>query len=221
MLIQHREHTYRLIRQHDHALLAGALALAWRTADGETLAPRTTLATALHDAVWIEEDQLPRLDPATGAPHDFTTIPAETKRAFVERGVVSLASVEPAVAELVGAHHRALAEGAPVDPGTALAWVRFFDNLSLFICLTPPGTTTHPRWLSWRTLDAPDGAALSLAWAGPDSLTIAPYAFGAPATVTLPFRDLPRRRFESQEDLNHAWEHAPEQQWSVVLTWGH
>ena len=218
MLIQHRDHVFRLIPQHEHALLAGALAFAWRTADGEGLPARTALAAALHDVVWIEEDRLPRLDAATGAPHDFATIPPETKRAFVERGVRSLAAVEPAVAELIADHHHALAAGTPVKTTSPLAWVRFFDNLSLFVCLTPPGTSSNPPWLSVRTLVPPVGPPVSLSWSQPDALSIGPYPFGAPFRTSLPFRDLPRRRFESQESLGRAWEEAEEQEWTVTLT---
>src|SRR5688572_12087398 len=123
MLLQRRADTFRLIRQHDHGMLAGALAFAWR---GESRGPgwTTALATALHDVVWQERDQRPHLDPSSGAPEDFVTIHPAEKARFVALGVGRLTALASELGALVGAHHRALAEGTPVDPHSALAWLR-------------------------------------------------------------------------------------------------
>jgi hypothetical protein len=215
MLTQHREDVLRLIRQHDHALLAGALAFAWRGPDGAGIPWTTALATALHDVVWMEEDRIPRVDPVTGAPYDFTTLPPALKRAFVDAGVERLATLDPEVAALVSAHHRTLATRASVDPDPPLAWLRFFDNLSLFLCLTAPGTTSIPPWLS-DSLTPP--APLTLRWLGPDSVGVRPYPFGAPVRGVLPYRDVPRRRYPDQGALSRAWNDATTHEWFLRLT---
>jgi hypothetical protein len=218
MLVQRRGGALRLIRQHDHALLAGALAFCWRAADGGALSARTALATALHDAVWIAEDEQPRLDVASGAPHDFTSLPGSEKRRFVERGLARMGQVDPDAAALVGAHHRALAEGVQVDPASELAWLRFFDNLSLFICLTAPGSLpdARPGWLTAERIVPPTGS-LELRWTGDARLGLAPFPFGAPFSLAVPYRDLPVQRYRTAAELSDAWNAAAEERWLLEL----
>jgi hypothetical protein len=217
MLLQRRVGAFRLIRQHDHALLAGSLAFSWRQ-NGRSLAGSTALATALHDVVWRAEDERPRLDDASGAPHDFTTVPAPAKRRFVELGVERLALVDPDAAALVAAHHRTLAEGGPVAADSPLAWLRFFDNLSLWICLTPPGSLpeARPTWLDAATVSAPTGV-LEVGWEGEDRVRVAPFPFGSPTVLEIPHRDLPARRYASQAELTEAWEASRDLRWAVEL----
>jgi hypothetical protein len=221
MLVQRRADALRLIRQHDHALLAGALAFSWRQGGGRALPWVTALATALHDVVWREQDERPLLDPTSGAPHDFTTFPAPDKRRFVELGVERLAQVDPETAALVGDHHRTLAEGGPVAPDSPLAWLRFFDNLSLWICLTPPGSVPEgrPGWLRSATASPPTGA-LALGWDGDERVRLTPFPFGAPLSVAVPYRDLPSRRYATQAELSEAWESSPVKSWALQLAPG-
>jgi hypothetical protein len=217
VLIQEREGALRLIRQHDHALLAGALAGAWRTEEGGCLPVRTVLASALHDCVWREEDRTPRFDPARARPYDFLTLPAPRKRSFVDHGVRALAAADPRVAELVRDHHHALAEGLAVDPVSQLAWVRLFDNLSLLVCLTPPGSlaSAHPRWLDTR-FAPPAGRELSASWRG-ETLALSNAPWAGALWHPLPYRDLPRRRYRDAADLEAAWSDAPEQEWRIEI----
>jgi hypothetical protein len=219
MLVQRREHVFRLIRQHDHALLAGALAFAWRLDHGGTLSMNTALATALHDVVWRDEDQRPRLNPDAGAPHDFVSIPPRVKQAFIQRGVEHIDALDTEVAHLIAAHHRTLADGTPVEPDSELAWLRFFDNLSLFVCLTPPGSLSelHPRWLGSPLRIPPRGAVLSLRWTRADELTLEPFPFGARFSVSLPYRDLPSGTYD-EEGLARAWSRSAEARWTVSLS---
>jgi hypothetical protein len=222
MLIQRRNGALRLIRQHDHALLAGTLAFAWRTATGEGPTWETALATALHDVVWREEDRRPRFDPEAGIAYDFTTVPPDHKRDFVEAGIGRLEQVDPALAALVRAHHRSLAKGSRVDPGSQLAWLRFFDNFSLLACLTPPGSLpeAHPPWLATSAVHPPDGSQ-AVTWRSEDELSLSPFPFGStPLVVEIPYRDLPERRYESEVELRDAWERASKARWRLALTDG-
>ena len=219
MLVQERQTALRLVRQHDHALLAGQLAAAWALGGNRTRWI-TVLATAWHDVVWQEEDRAPRLDPRSGRPHDFTTLPAERKRAFVEEGMARLEALDPAVATLVAQHHRALAGSPAQDPAPDLPWLRFFDDFSLFICLSPPGSLAEgrPPWLGPERLRPPHGGALSVTWEGEDTLLVQPYPFAtAPLQLLIPYRDLPRRGYSGQRDLQEAWEAAPERSWALSL----
>jgi hypothetical protein len=217
VLIQEREDAFRLIRQHDHALLSGALASGWSTREGAPLPIGTILASALHDAVWQAEDEAPRFDPERGRPFDFITIPVARKRSFVEEGVRAIARVHPEVAALVRDHHHALAEGLEVDPDSQLAWVRLFDNLSLLACLTAPGSVdaSRPPWLHSH-FTPPTGPELHATWRG-DELALSRAPFALALAHTLPYRDLPRRRYRDALELQTAWDASPEEHWHVEI----
>ena len=56
MLIQQRARVLRLIRQHDHALLSGSLAFAWRSERESPLAP--SILTALGDRAAVRNNEV-------------------------------------------------------------------------------------------------------------------------------------------------------------------
>lgn len=218
MLVQLREDGLRLVRQHDHALLAGRLASAWTSPPVGPVPWSTVLATSLHDVVWIREDRLPRLNAVSGRPHDFTSLPTSRKNEMVEEGLRRLHDVSPELARLVGAHHRSLAEGPPTESDPELTRVRLFDTLSLQLCLTPPGAEQPPAWLRHPGDLAPDGFRLpALGWTGPETATLSPFPFPRPLDVSIPVRDLPPGPYGDQATLERAWRNAPERPWPIRL----
>ena len=115
MLVQARRDRLRLIRQHDHALAAGAMARAWRGRDpgADGLPFRVILATALHDLAWRELDAEPRYDPETRRPCLFDDVPLDDKLAAYRAGLSRTEEIAP-WAGLLGSLHYAsfVAEGA-------------------------------------------------------------------------------------------------------------
>lgn len=245
MLVQRRPDALRMIGQHDHALAAGRMARAWRDPDGEALDLELILATTLHDAPWRAADRRPRLDPATGQPCDFITYPREEKYAFLARGIDELAGLHPRVGILVSLHHESfLGEdglpewreqeavrrehlfprlpGGTEDLDADLALLQLFDNLSLLLCLTPPGSDpgSVPSWLGNERLFALPGTDLVLEreWRGPDVLALRPFPFAVRAVeLELPYRDLPGGTFRSAEELDRAWHDATLRVWRPRL----
>jgi len=218
MLIQERPLGLRLIRQHDHGLLAGEIASHWQLG-GQRLPWPTILATSLHDVVWVDQDLHPRLDPGTGRPYDFLTIPSATRRPFLELGLTRLQAVEPELAGLVKAHHDALASTTAPDPSSEAAWVGFFDHLSLFVCLTEPGSIpdSHPPWLPFPRA-TPTGEVVDARWRSESRVALSPYPFGpGRLEVAVPYRELASRRFETACMLRDAWDAAPERLSHVVF----
>lgn len=108
MLVQARADRIRLIRQHDHALAAGALARRWQGGEGVRAGPpfRVVLATALHDLAWRELDAEPRFDPDRGLPFSFDDFPLEEKLAAWSAGLGRLEEISP-WAGLLGSLHYA------------------------------------------------------------------------------------------------------------------
>src|SRR5262245_15454627 len=66
-----------VISQPAHALLAGQLARAWGNPSVGEFQPReeVCLAASLHDIGWLEWEQAPSLNAATGLPHTFREVP--------------------------------------------------------------------------------------------------------------------------------------------------
>lgn len=246
MLIQRRADGLRLIRQHDHGLLSGELALRWRGAEGAAgLSEEVVLATALHDLAWRELDAEPRWNPETGLPYDFLEFPAVEKYEAALEGIDRVAELHPYAAVLVSLHYSTF--GSPRRPpefeeaeeerrlellgdleddapGPArirgdLEHLRLFDNLSLFLCLTPPGagSESRPSWLTPDLLDPPGpGPRLELSWSDEGTAVVEPFAFEAgPHDLVLPYRDLPSGPFPSASALRRAWEDAEERTFHI------
>ena len=98
--------SWLVVRQADHARLAGEIVALMRLPELESHPRRRALlrAVAEHDNGWWEEDAAPRLDPATGGPLDFRSLPAAERRVVWIRGVERYAGDDPYVAALVAGH---------------------------------------------------------------------------------------------------------------------
>lgn len=247
MLIQRLEDGgLRLVPQHEHGLLSGELAAAWRGPDGDAPLPEeVVLAAALHDLAWTELDAEPRRDPETGEPLDFLSFPSGPKYEAASDAIERVSELHPYAGVLVSLHYTSFGSpGRPADfeeveeerrlellaelgddaPGPAgirldLAYLRLFDTLSLFLCLTPPGAdpSSRPDWLTPERLAAPDGdRTLALSWEGEARAVVAPDVFGGEALeVELACRRLPEARYGSDGELAAAWDAAPEERWRL------
>ncbi len=247
MLIQRRGGGLRLIPQHEHGLLSGELAAAWRGADGEALSEELVLASALHDLGWRELDAVPRLNPGTGEPYDFLDFPPEEKYEAASDAIERISELHPYAGVLVSLHYASFdSPGRPAEfeeveeerrlellaeleddaPGPArirrdLARLRLFDNLSLFLCLTPPGAdpASRPGWLTGELLAVPDGGPrLEPTWRDGDTATLSPWPFdGGELEIAVGHRDLEGTSWTSQEALSEAWEGASAEVWMLRL----
>lgn len=191
MIVQRTQGGLRFITQRDHALLAGTLARAWDV----DLSPRCLETIDRHDDPWIEEDQAPTAD-GQGGYHDFVTLDLATRLDLYTRGLDALGPTYVALLtslhyeRLMGrsaterwkaaesARRAQLTEALFVDPDELehdLSWLRFFDALSLYACMTAPDldATNRPAWLNpdyWAR--DPAGRVLSPSWAGPEELVL-------------------------------------------------
>lgn len=92
MIVQSQDGQLLIIRQTDHALLAGFFARQW----GNDLFTRPEpfesfcLAAEEHDNGWREWELVPGIDPATFLPYTFMSIPSEEHMALYERGLARI-----------------------------------------------------------------------------------------------------------------------------------
>jgi hypothetical protein len=224
VIIQRREASILLITQPHHAALSAALMQHWQ--DGGLPAhPRREsilLAVHEHDNGWDEVDAVPLLDASSGAPFDFMTAPADVRRSIWPRAVERL-SYDPWAAALVAQHaihvyrryradaewhtffagmealrHRHLARVRALTVDDLLGdyfFVRMGDLLSLTFCN------------AWS--EGPEQPGYAIALEG-DRLTVAPDPFaGTEFHLSIHGRELPNRRFDSQDELTRLFAEAP------------
>lgn len=258
MIVQVRGDRLRVIRQHDHALAAGALAGGWTGPgpEAESHPFRVVLATGLHDLAWRELDAEPRYDPESRRPFSFDAFPLEEKLAAYGAGVSRMGEISPWIGLLGSLHYASFLEeerargfleaeaerqerllgrlearrespaGAAAGPDLPLrrraeadlAWLKFFDGLSLRLCLTPPAVPDGelPPWLDRaHAPEAPDGTRVDTTWEGEGAVRVAPPVFGDGLALEIPCRDLPAAAFPDAGALRSAWRAAEETTWRL------
>ncbi|MFQ3623214.1 MAG: DUF3891 family protein, partial [Acetobacteraceae bacterium] len=95
------------ISQPAHAWIAGQMARAWGggVAGVDRLEDTLILAVEQHDIGWLAIEKAPVLNPATGWPHDFLSLPRDAHTALWAEGVATAeAAYGPHVALLISLH---------------------------------------------------------------------------------------------------------------------
>lgn len=216
----------RLITQPDHAHLAGEILSLWR-ADFLPEHPRREellFAVREHDNGWREADSAPRVDPATGRPMDFLSVPDSLRQEIWRRGVERYRESRPYPAALIAEHAlslfgRAEGEGWPellekfkknqdeslersIRSREVLesdyAWLRLADDLSLWICTGRPDLERPGR----------RGRRVGDAW------ELHPFPFAGATTFQIPCRHLRKGVYPGDASLAVAaatarWEEVP------------
>lgn len=106
MILSHDNGSIRVIRQDDHAELAGVLARQWGNDSFARPEPfeAVALAASLHDNGWREWDAEPRVNPATQRPYQFTEMPVREHLTFYRRGVDHVVTHDAYAGLLVNMH---------------------------------------------------------------------------------------------------------------------
>ena len=106
MIVVHRHGGLLMIKQLDHAAVAGAFAAAWGNARFEAPEPRdgVILAASRHDEGWREWDEELHRDPDTGTPLHFLDVGIEDYVALYSRGIQRIADLDPYAGILVSMH---------------------------------------------------------------------------------------------------------------------
>lgn len=116
-----------VIRQTDHAFLAGFFAREWGNERFSKPQPNGSfcLAVAEHDNGWSDWELRPRLDPKTRLPFSFMSIPTETHIALYQRGIERLVKVDHYAGLLATLHATELYDRARATmPGYSAKYVK-------------------------------------------------------------------------------------------------
>jgi hypothetical protein len=97
MIVQPRDGQLLLIRQPDHAALAGTFARHWGNATFAAPFPSDALVFAAdhHDDGWLVWEAAPRVDPATRRPYQFTALPIAEHVNFYRVGIAQVLERNP------------------------------------------------------------------------------------------------------------------------------
>lgn len=205
----------RLITQPDHARFSAELLALWRT-DGMPVHPRRDellFAVREHDNGWRETDAAPRLNPETGGPHDFLTLPAAARIELWERGTARYAGSRPYAALLITRHAQRLHQERRGED-----WQAFFDYLDELQAglATASGIGgTEEAAADYRWLDLADLLSLGVCngWPQPfgrygvqarladGTLCLDPFPLAGATTFRIPCRWIPARTYTGDADL--------------------
>jgi hypothetical protein len=122
-----REPQLLLIRQTDHAFLAGFLAREWGNEQFNKPEPNGSfcLAVAEHDNGWSDWELLSELDPKTHLPYSFMSIPTAMHIAIYQKGIERLVKVDHYAGLLASMHASGLYDrGRATLPGFSAKYVK-------------------------------------------------------------------------------------------------
>jgi hypothetical protein len=131
LIIQEQGDQLLLIRQTDHAFLAGFFAKEWGNDEFPRPEPFSSfcLAAAEHDNGWSEWELTPTLDSKSRTPNTFMSIPTEEHIALYQRGIERLVKVDHYAALLVSMHCAGLYDRARATmPGYSAKYVKSTDS---------------------------------------------------------------------------------------------
>ena len=131
MIIQEQGDQLILIRQTDHALLAGFLARALGNKVFSRPEPFESfcLAAAEHDNGWSEWEMLPELDLKAFAPYNFMSIPTEEHIALYQRGIERVVRADRYAGLLVSMHCTGLYDRTRATiPGFSAKYVKSSES---------------------------------------------------------------------------------------------
>ncbi len=123
MIVRSENDHFVLIRQTDHAALAGVFAESWGNDDFARPEPLDALclASAQHDIGWEEWERQPKADPATRYPYQFTDLPVEEHLKFYLRGIARVLEKDRYAGLLVSLHCSGIyKQRYGTDPGLKL-----------------------------------------------------------------------------------------------------
>jgi hypothetical protein len=219
VIVLHRHDQLLLVKQLDHAALAGHFAEAWGGADFEPPEPRSSvvLAAARHDEGWRESDDELRYDPARQAPLDFLDGAIEDYVVLYARGIQRIAELDPYAGVLVSMHGTGNVCGRwGIQPGIRLSgydeatWPRVIERFVLeqeglqaglkirLLGLRPAQRRSvfeRRLWANWEQLQAWDRLSLFICRTDPEEtaeadLGAVPTSLEGSETVSLMARSL-------------------------------
>ncbi|TYP72617.1 DUF3891 family protein [Paenibacillus methanolicus] len=221
MIVYEKEDTYVLIAQQDHARISGDLMAAWQE---ELLGERISeviQAAYEHDRSWAGLDVDPIWNDAAGRPYSFRDFPPNIRFLHYRHGIDELERINPYAAVLSSLLYTMLAERADTPETRAfvsrekgrqaniqaelglymetlhyhLNALVLCDELSLFLCMEPPGTPIRQyEWFaSGFVYPQPRGCGgrrIKAQWQGDHVVVLSEGPFARPVDTVLAYKEV-------------------------------
>ncbi|RXT03783.1 DUF3891 family protein [Ammoniphilus sp. CFH 90114] len=222
LIVYEKEKTFVLITQHDHAQVSGDIMSAWKSDWLNRDERRADLIYAAyqHDRGWIDLDQFPLWNDAKNQPFTFFDFPAKIRFQYYVKGLDEVEQVNEYAALLCSLLYTALAKRF-INEDTMMFIHReqlrqtrlkkrvdaqeeklkrhlnalvLCDELSLFVCMQPPGTPRNQyEWfakgLHFSFPDFCDNVLVA-DWMGDQEVQLKPFPFGNRFEITIPFKEV-------------------------------
>ena len=134
MIIQEQSDQFVVIRQTDHAILAGFFAREWGNENFARPEPKDSfrLAAAEHDNGWTEWERNAQIDYATFSPYTFMSIPTAEHIEIYKRGIDRIVKADQYAGLLTTMHVAGLYDRARATmPGFSAKYIRSTETQSV------------------------------------------------------------------------------------------
>lgn len=228
MIVRERNDQFVMIEQHHHASISGMLFTYLKEDFVTDLNWKDDIEFAIfqHDCGWVPFDKAPFWDDKGNAPYSFTNFPKKPKTVLYEHGINKVEDHSLYAALLCSKHYTSFLkkDSTPLaidfieneknrqerlkkkiigfnEKQFSLHYelIKFFDDLSLYICLNEPGVqkdSEHPFFKSRISLPQYFGGGnLHLNWASHNKLELETELFQPDLTVQL------KQKVISKEDI--------------------
>lgn len=131
MILQEHGDQLTLIRQTDHAALAGFFAREWGNELFRRPEPFESFKQAVteHDNGWREWELLPSVDPKTRLPYSFMSLPTDAHMALYQRGIERMVKADRYAGLLVSLHCQGLYDRTHATiPGFSAKYVKSTES---------------------------------------------------------------------------------------------
>jgi hypothetical protein len=224
MIIRELQDHYILIKQHDHGILSGEIAFHWGNDRFTPATYQQIIASTFHDFAWVEKDASPIWNEENNIPYDFVNYPTEKKLAIYKEGITNIEKLYPYCALLTSLHYCSFFNGRNdteiqhfiVDEKKRqqklmsictsptltddLNFLKFCDDLSLYVCLNEPGVgkDNEHAWyrdgISYKQAD--DVITFQVNWINKNKITVYPFPFKDEWQTSISFLKLHKRTNE-------------------------
>lgn len=214
MIVMENETHYLLIDQHEHALLSGCFAHYLHPKYPEHHY-ELSLATALHDTSWIDLDYDLPWDEINKKPYDFITLPISIRLPMYQKGIDKLEKLTTYGSYLTSLHYCSFFKKNTTDAevitflqaekerrerlkksfkhpkkDTDFFWLQFFDDLSLYTCLNPPGVSKENEhsWYKNGIFNKALNLNVQVKWLNERTILVEPFIFVEPFQAKIHYR---------------------------------
>lgn len=245
MIVRERNDSFVMIEQHHHAEISANLMKRWNNSSliKDPMYSSIMYAIANHDLGWMEFDKQPFWNDKKKAPYTFIDFPTPTKSVLYKYGIDEVEKRDAYAALLCSEHYSRFMEHSSSKEAKQFVmeekqrreriivsllptfnentfikhyeYVKFADNLSLYICLNEPGTTLeneHPFFRSGIPVassilgDSQEG--IRAYWENDGKVVVSPFLFLSPFHVTIRQKALSKQTI-LEHGLLDSYAHAP------------